>query len=371
MNKLSGYSFDVELDTEQPFIIELETGDQSVQTLSGAISLKLSRGESFKVANVAIHGHVGAMLNIDTPHQAVVRETLIKSEVDLIAANDTEGRGVIHLEEGQQYIPFRIDIPTPGELPPSLINKLDTPYVDWKYEIHATLRRDYFFSTTRVVKHDLILRRPIPPTSDSILTTSSDRTGQYRSKLTTPGRIVLGQDRLLAKAELKARTKEFMIKEVDCALIQLEEIDFVTKKAHPEVQNAHAPGVHCTVNSSRLVSSLVVISNDESDMDFGRFTPIEFDLRVDNNQLIPTERGLGWVNISHVLRYTVRFMDVNQPDLTTELPLFVGNEAISKDDSARVKRQPTTVRLIEDLKIEGTEDHHIHDQKESTPEPEP
>ncbi|KAF9112132.1 hypothetical protein BGX27_003945 [Mortierella sp. AM989] len=365
-----GYSFDVELDTEQPFIVELDTSGSDCQTLSGAIVLTLSRAESFKLATIAIHGHVGAMLNVETSSQEVVHETLISSSVDLIAANDTGGRGVIHFEEGKQFIPFRIDLPNPGELPPTLINKLDTPYIDWKYEIHATLCRDYFFSSTRIVKNDLILRRPIPPTCDSILTTSSDRSGQYRSKLTTPGRIVLGQDQLKAKAELKARTKEFMIREVDCAIVQLEEVDFVTKKAHP-VQNAQTPGAHCTISSSRIVSNIVLVPNDESDMDFGRFTPIDLDMRIDNDQLIPTERGLGWINISHVIRYTVRFMDVDQPDLTTELPLFVGNEAISKEHRAVVKPQPSSARLINDLKIEGTEDHHIHDQKESTPEPEP
>ncbi|KAF9179072.1 hypothetical protein BGZ51_004756 [Haplosporangium sp. Z 767] len=365
-----GYSFDIELDTDQPFIVELETAEYNTQVLSGAIALNLDRGDAFKVATVAIHGHIGAMLNIDTPDQALVRESLIESSMDLIAANDTEGRGVIRLEAGQQYIPFRIDIPRSGELPPTLINKLDTPYIDWKYEIHATLCRDYFFSSTRVIKHDLILRRPIAPSSDNTLTTSMDRQGQYRSKLTVPGRLVLGQDRVLAKAELKARSKEYMIKEVDCAIVQIEDIDYKTRRGHP-VANAGVPGASCKVSCSRLVSSIVVVSNDESDLDFGRFTPIEFDIRVDNDQLIPTEQGLGWLNISHVLRYTVHFMDVNQPALITELPLFVGNEVISKTCCAAIKPQRSSARLVDSLKIDGTEDHHLCHERDSTPEAEP
>jgi hypothetical protein len=171
------------------------------------------------------------MMKSGSDNQELVRDNLVEVTVDLVAANDTNGSGTIELEAGEQYIPFRIDLPHPDELPPTLINKLDTPYIDWKYEIHATLRRNYFFSATRVVKHDLILRRPIGATSDNDLTASMDRPGQYRSKLTAPGRLVLGQDRLLAKAELKARSKEFMIKEVDCAIIQLEEIDYVAKNA--------------------------------------------------------------------------------------------------------------------------------------------
>jgi len=171
------------------------------------------------------------MMNSGTPEQELVRDDLVEATVDLVAANDTNGSGTIEIEAGEQFIPFRIDLPRPSELPPTLINKLDTPYIDWKYEIHATLRRNYFFSTTRVVKHDLILRRPIGPTSDNELTASMDRPGQYRSKLTASGRLVLGQDRLLAKAELKARNKEYMIKEVDCAIIQIEDIDYVTKNA--------------------------------------------------------------------------------------------------------------------------------------------
>ncbi|KAG0371008.1 hypothetical protein BC939DRAFT_465193 [Gamsiella multidivaricata] len=363
-----GYTFDIELDTEQPFIVELDMAEHKAQTISGVIALKLGRADSFRIATIAIHGHIGAMLNVDTPEHAIVREPLVSSSVDLVAANDTDGRGIIHIDAGEQYIPFRIDIPRAYELPPTLINKLDTPYIDWKYEIHATLRRSYFFSSTRVVKHDLILRRPIAPTSESTLTASMDRSGQYKSKLTAPGRLVLGQDRLLAKVELETRNKEFMIKEVDCSIVQIEEVDYVTRLEHPSVENANVPGAHCTVNSSRLVSALVVVPNDDSDMDFGRFNPVEFDLRVDNDQLIPTEHGLGWLNISHVLRYTVHFMDVNQPALITELPLFVANEVISKACSAKMRPQPSSARLVDSLKVEGTEDHHLQHDRESTPE---
>lgn len=106
-------------------------------------------------------------------------------------------------------------------------------------------------------------------------------------------------------------------------------------------------------------------------MDFGRFKPIEFDIRLDNDQLIPTEQGLGWLNISHVLRYTVNFMDVDQPSLITELPVFVGNEVIPEDCCAAVKGHNSMgSRLMKALKIEGTEDHHCHHDRESTPEPE-
>ncbi|KAF9925784.1 hypothetical protein FBU30_004490 [Linnemannia zychae] len=360
-----GFTYDIELDTEQPFIVELEM-DKNVQTLSGAIALKLDRSESFKVATIAIHGHIGSMVNIGTDKQELVRDDLVQVTVDLIAANDTDGTGTITVDAGEQYIPFRIDIPNPDELPPTLINKLDTPYIDWKYEIHATLRRNYLFSTTRVVKHELILRRPIGPTCENELTASMDRPGQYRSKLTTPGRLVLGQDRLLAKAELKARNKEFMIKEVDCAIIQYENIDYVTKNGP-----ATADGqTRCVVNSSRLVSSIHLVPNDEADMDFGRYKPIEFDLRVDNHQLIPTELGLGWLSISHALRYTIHFLDVNQPALISELPLFVGNEVISSCQCATVMPKSLTGRLVEHLHISGTEEHCLHHEKEGTPEAE-
>lgn len=106
-------------------------------------------------------------------------------------------------------------------------------------------------------------------------------------------------------------------------------------------------------------------------MDFGRYKPIEFDLRVDNHQLIPTERGLGWLNISHVLRYTVHFLDVNQPALITELPLFVGNEVISSCECATVMPKSSTGRLLEHLHISGAEEHCLHHEKEGTPEAEP
>ncbi|KAF9585650.1 hypothetical protein BGW38_001368 [Lunasporangiospora selenospora] len=364
-----GYSFDIELDTDQPFIVELEMEEYNTQTISGAIALKLTRPEAFKVATIAIHGHIGVMLNIDTPHQTLVREKLIETTVDLIAANDTEGRGVLSFEAGDQYIPFRIDLPRSGELPPTLINKLDTPFIDWKYEIHATMRRDYFFSSTRVTKHDLILRRPISPTSDADMVTSMDRPGHFRSKLTFPGRLILGQDRIGAKAELKARNKSFMIKEIDCSIVQTENIHYLTRRGHP-VENARVPGAECKVSASRLVSSIVVMPNEGNDMDFGRFTPIELDIRVDNDQLIPTENGLGWLEISHVLRYTLHFMDVSQAPMITEIPIFVENEAISRHCCAKMKPQGGPARLLDALKIDGTEDHCEHHSKESTPEPE-
>lgn len=52
-----GFTYDIELNTEQPFIVELDLNQTNYQTLSGAIALKLERSESFKVATIAIHGH--------------------------------------------------------------------------------------------------------------------------------------------------------------------------------------------------------------------------------------------------------------------------------------------------------------------------
>ncbi|KAG0054878.1 hypothetical protein BGZ83_010216 [Gryganskiella cystojenkinii] len=400
-----GFTFDVELNTEQPFIIELDPRPNHVMTLMGCISLKLDRAEVFKVATVAIHGHIGAMVKIESPHQNVVRSTLVETSVDLIAANDTEGRGTIRLEEGQQYIPFRIDIPRTGELPPTLINKLDTPYIDWKYEIHATLRRDYFFSSTRVVKHDLIFRRPIAPPAalvaslptaeessgssphhhlakllgiksssnvdakaeaeQGFVSASIDHKGEYRSKVVVPGSMVLGQDRVKVQVDLKARNKAFMIKEVDCAIVQTEDINYDTARGGaPSAEHNDSESV-CKILSTRLVSSHAVLANENADLDFGRFKPLEFDLRVDNDQVIPTEYGLGWINISHVLRYTIHFLDVSQFAVVTEIPIFVGNEVVPTLKTAG----NNAGRLIGDLKIDGTEDHHLHSERDSTPEP--
>ncbi|GJJ77207.1 hypothetical protein EMPS_09566 [Entomortierella parvispora] len=404
------FAFDVELNTEQPFIVELNMNPNHTETLSGAISLKLDRPEVFKVATIAIHGHLGAMVKIETPNQNLVRNTLVEATVDLIAANDTDGRGTIRLEEGQQYIPFRIDLPRTGTLPPTLINKLDTPYIDWKYEIHATLRRDYFFSTTRVVKHDLILRRPIAPpqallepaaaveeagvtvsstesvhhhlsrllgiksssegeakaeAEEGVVAASIDRAGEYRSKIKVPGTMILGQDRLKATVELKARNKAFVIKEVDCAIVQTEDIDYDTRRGGAPIEEEGESETVCKVNATRLVSSHVVLTNDEGDMDFGRFEPLEFDLRVDNDQLIPTEYGLGWLQVSHVLRYTIHFMDVAHRSVMTSIPLFVGHGVVST-----VNPEGQSSRLVGNLKIAGAEDHYLHSEREVTPEPE-
>lgn len=51
------FAFDIELNTEQPFIVELNMDPNHTETLSGVIALKLDRAEVFKVATIAIHGH--------------------------------------------------------------------------------------------------------------------------------------------------------------------------------------------------------------------------------------------------------------------------------------------------------------------------
>lgn len=180
---------------------------------------------------------VGVALNVDTK-PTIVYERLLESSVDLVAANDTEGHGVIKFSEGTQYLPFRIDIPQPNQLPPTLINKLDTHDIDWKYEIHATLKKDSIFATTQVVKHDLILRRSFAPKeTTATLSSSTDMPGQFRSKLSAPSRIMLGQDRLKASVEMKARSKQYMIKEIECAVVQTEDINYLNR-SHPSTDNA-------------------------------------------------------------------------------------------------------------------------------------
>ncbi|KAF9419738.1 hypothetical protein BGZ94_009325 [Podila epigama] len=338
-----GYTFDIELDTEQPFIVDLEVKEYHTQVLSGVIKLNLDKPESFKVATVSLVGHVGVMLNADTPEAAIVHERIINSTGDLIAANDTNGDGLISFGAGTQYLPFRIDIPRSGDLPPTFVNKLDTPYIDWKYEIQVTLRRDSIFASTKVLKKDVILRRTHTPSQDSTtLTASADVFGHYRSKLTADGIISLGQDTLHASVELKARRKEYMIKEIDCALVQIEDIHYKTRRGHPSVANAPVPGAPCKVNASRIVSNFKKVRNEESDMDFGRKKPINMDLRIDNLQLIPTEKGLRWLTISHVLRYTIHFMDVEMAPIVTDLPIFVDHEILTGDkEPMKFKRADT------------------------------
>ncbi|KAI1314642.1 hypothetical protein EDD11_001894 [Mortierella claussenii] len=369
-----GFTFDIELNTAQPFIVELDT-DSTTQLLSGAIVIQLSQPEKLKVATVAIHGHVGVALNIDTK-PTIVHERLVGSTVDLVAANDTEGHGTIRIpESGTHRLPFRIDLPRPDILPPTLINKLDTHYIDWKYEIHTTLHRDSLFSSSQLVKHDLILRRPIVGKDETValLTASTDLPKQFRSKLSVPSRIALNDNRLIATVEMKARDKSYMVKEIDCAVVQTENINYITKRSHPNVANAINPGVPCTVNASRLVSSIRKIANDDFDLDFGRKKPIELDIRLDNFQLIPTERGLEWLEIFHVVRFTVHFMDINLKPIITELPLFVDHErsegAVVVAPVAEVKAQETH-RLVDSLRLGGLEKfvHHLHADKETTSE---
>ncbi|KAK3825607.1 MAG: hypothetical protein J3Q66DRAFT_328139 [Benniella sp.] len=362
-----GYTFDIELETDQPFVVVLDR-DSQVQTLNGAIVLHLDKPESFKLATVAIHGHVGIALNVDTK-PTIVYERLVEDSIDLIAANDTEGHGTIQIPAaGTQFIPFRLDIQRPDLLPPTLINKLDTHDIDWKYEIHATLKRDSIFATTQVVKHDLIFRRPVVPKGETtaMITSSTDMPGQFKSKLSVPSQIKLGQDRLVASVEMKARHKQYLIKEIECAIVQTENINYSTRHPHPQAENAENPGVQ--VKASRVVSAVKRIANDEFDMDFGRHKPIELNLHLDNFQLIPTERSLDWLEISHAFQFTVHLMDVNLQPIVTEMPLFVDHEEVSAEKIAALKATSGINRLVDSLKIAGTEDHVLHFEREGSPE---
>lgn len=184
---------------------------------------------------------VGVALNIDSAKPNIVRERLVETTVDLIAANDTEGHGTISFDEpGRQRLPFRIDIPRPANLPPTLLNKLDTHYVDWKYEIVATVQRDFILSTSKTVKHELAVQRPTADLrpNEPTVTASTDMPGDFRSKITIPSRIALGQDRLKTLVEMKARNKGFMVREVDCSIVQTEDIRYHTQYPHANVPNA-------------------------------------------------------------------------------------------------------------------------------------
>lgn len=177
----------------------------------------------------------------DSTKTPIVYERLIETHTDLVAANDADGKGRIEFHHaGTHQIPFRIDLPHARDLPPTMINRLDTHDIDWKYEIHATLKRDFMLSSTRTVKHELIIRRQIVPRTETtaILSASTDMPKQFRSKLSAPSRVSMGQDKLRVSVDMKARDKLYMIKEIDCAIVQTEEINYVTKQGHPSVENA-------------------------------------------------------------------------------------------------------------------------------------
>ncbi|KAG0315964.1 hypothetical protein BGZ97_007654 [Linnemannia gamsii] len=364
-----GFTFDIELHTEQPFIIDLKADSHHSQTIEGAIVIQMDRAEHFKVATVGIHGHVGLAFPSSTK-TPIVYERLIETHTDLVAANDADGKGRIEFHHaGTHHIPFRIDLPRARDLPPTMINRLDTHEIDWKYEIHATLKRDFMLSSTRTVKHELIIRRQIVPRTETTatLSASTDMPKKFRSKLSAPSRVSMGQDKLRISVDMKARDKLYMVKEIDCAIVQTEEINYVTKQGHPSVEEAHAPGVPFNVNASRLVSAHKKVSNDDNDMDFGRYKPIHMDIHLDNFQLIPTDRGLSWLDISQVIRFTVHFMDVNLEPIVTELPLFVDHEDFCAIKIAELKgAQQDKSRLVESLKIAGTDEDH-HSMTNATP----
>ncbi|KAF9927525.1 hypothetical protein FBU30_003117 [Linnemannia zychae] len=368
-----GFEFDIELNTEQPFILDIKNDSHHTQTVDGAIVLRLDRPEHFKIATISIHGQLGLAFP-DSPKTPIVYERLIEVSSDLVAANDADGKGRIEFHSaGTHRLPFRLDLPRARELPPTLINRLDTHDIDWKYEIHATLKRDFMLSTTRVVKHELILRRHVVSRTETPLfyTPSVDIPKKFRCKATIPSRISMGQDKITVSVEMKARDKQYMVREIDCAVVQSEEINYTTKQAHPSVESAHEPGVPFKINSSRLVSAHKKISNDDNDMDFGRHEPIEMDIHLDNFQLIPTELGHSWLDITQMLRFTVHFMDVSLQPIVKEVPLHVDHEEFSAEKIADLKEAQhtnTAARLVEALKIEGAEDHIHHSMVNATPE---
>ncbi|KAG0245281.1 hypothetical protein BGW41_002750 [Actinomortierella wolfii] len=351
-----GYTFDVEIhDTKAPMVVDLELDPYTTQTLTGCIVFDMDKATTFSVAKVSIIGQVGVVINAGTSDQAIAHESLLdahQAEVDLIAANDTNGDGKITLEAGRQYLPFRIDIRRAGSLPPTLVNKLDTPYIDWRYHLVVSVKRDWIFSTTSTIKRELIMRRQITPIRRcDFISASTDRPKKFRSRFTIPSTILLGQDSLTARVELKARDKGYLIREVDCSIIQVENIAYETRRGHP-IKNAGTPGYKCKIEASRIVSPLRSIVNEKNDMDFGRDAPLVFTLPIDNLTLLPTERGLGWLDISHKVEFKVHFMDVNLPPVKAEMPLFVGHSpdeychlAIKPEGEAAVATAPVAVAV--------------------------
>jgi hypothetical protein len=52
-----GFTFDIELDTAEPFQVQLDLSQKRAQTLSGAIAFQLDAPETFKLAEISIVGN--------------------------------------------------------------------------------------------------------------------------------------------------------------------------------------------------------------------------------------------------------------------------------------------------------------------------
>jgi hypothetical protein len=61
-------------------------------------------------------------------------------------------------------------------------------------------------------------------------------------------------------------------------------------------------------------------------------------------------------------------MDVNLQPIVTEMPLFVDHEEVSAEKVAALKATSGINRLVDSLKIAGTEDHVLHSEREGSPE---
>ncbi|KAF9577763.1 hypothetical protein BGW38_006821 [Lunasporangiospora selenospora] len=234
-----------------------------------------------------------------------------------------------------------------------MTNHLDTHYISWKYEIKAVVQRSSFVSTKHSIKRELFLRRPISPAHGEepspAIEDAKDLPKFFRSKVTIPPRIQQGAESMKVKVEMKARNKGYMVREVECFIVQTEDINYVTKASHPKIENAENPGVPLTVNGSRTVSNVLRKQNEDADLDFGHGRPLELDIRLDNNYLIPTEQGLSWLSITHAFEYKIHFMDVNLEPVTGHWPILVDHSVVTplrkgKNGDSVAELAPLTVQ---------------------------
>ncbi|KAF9927524.1 hypothetical protein FBU30_003116 [Linnemannia zychae] len=317
-------SFTVEtsLDTKTPNVIEL-LGPPSasvIHQISGTLRLHVQKAVQLKQLSVTFLGEAFASYPNTIRSAKSDPITLHRIEIPAI-------KTPTQYQPGDYNIPFQLSLP--GNISTIDCSKLKTESLVWGYELITVAAPAALLSRRKIYKQPITFKRLLVPQSDiSDSRFSAKRPNEIDCSMAIPKFITLTDTKLSARIFLHplnatSRVKNIVVMGIQQEKIHIERTVKTMSTSETGFVDDNDPSV--ISDTAKSFSNTLILTNpnqEEFSTAWGRESPIELELDIDPNSMVPSE-SLGWIKITHGIRFMIEFADSSIRNLVVIAPIQV------------------------------------------------